>query len=49
MDALADGSRRTFIHPSGDSFAVIVTGFDYDRTADQYTRRDYRTTLKETR
>lgn len=49
MDALADGTRRTFIHPSGDSFAVLITAFDYDRTADQYTRRDYRLTLKETR
>jgi len=49
MDALADGTTRTFIHPSGDSFAVLITAFDYDRAADKYTRRDYRLTLKETR
>jgi hypothetical protein len=49
MKALADGTRRTFIHPSGDSFAVLVTDFDPESRVDEYDRRIYRLTLKETR
>jgi hypothetical protein len=47
LDALRDGVRRTFYHPSGDSFGVLVTGFDPSRTADQYKRRTYRLALAE--
>jgi len=49
MEALKDGTSRTFIHPSGDSFAVLITQFLPDQTADRYNRRFYRMTLKETR
>jgi hypothetical protein len=47
LDALRDGVCRTFYHPSGDSFGVLVTGFDPSRTADQYNRRTYRLALAE--
>jgi hypothetical protein len=49
MEALADGTVRTFIHPSGDSFAVLVTDFTPESRVDEYNRRTYRLTLKETR
>jgi len=49
MEALADGTVRTFLHPSGDSFAVLVTDFDPESRVDEYDRRIYRLTLKETR
>lgn len=49
MEALADGTRRTFIHPSGDSFAVLVTDFQPESKVDEYGRRSYSLTLKETR
>jgi hypothetical protein len=47
LDALRDGVRRIFYHPSGDSFGVLVTGFDPGRTVDQYNRRAYRLSLVE--
>ena len=49
MTALEDGTARTFIHRSGDSFAVLVTDFDPESRVDEYNRRIYRLTLKETR
>lgn len=39
MKSLQDGTRRTFIHPSGGSFAALVTGFNPSRTVDEYNRR----------
>lgn len=48
MEALMDGTARTFLHPSGDSFAVLVTDFDPASSVDEYNRRIYRLTLKET-
>jgi hypothetical protein len=47
LDALRDGVHRTFYHPSGDSFGVLVTGFEPSPTADEYNRRSYRLTLVE--
>ncbi len=47
LDALRDGVRRTFYHPSGDSFGVFVTGFEPSRTVDEYNRRTYRLSLAE--
>jgi hypothetical protein len=47
LDALRDGVRRTFYHPSGDSFGVLVTGFEPSRTVDQYNRRLYRLAVAE--
>ena len=47
LEALRDGVRRTFYHPSGDSFGVLVTGFEPSRTVDQYNRRTYRLALAE--
>jgi flavin-binding protein dodecin len=49
MEALMDGTARTFLHPSGDSFAVLVADFDPESSVDEYDRRIYRLTLKETR
>jgi len=48
MEALMDGTVRTFLHPSGDSFAVLVADFNPDARADERNRRIYRLTLKET-
>ena len=47
IEALVDGRLHTFIHPSGDSFAVLVTRFEPDRQADEYGERAYRLTLLE--
>jgi hypothetical protein len=47
LEALVDGVTRVFYPPSGDSFAVLVTGFNPDRTADKRNRRDYYLTLQE--
>jgi len=47
LDALRDGLRRTFYHPSGDSFGVLVTGFAPNETVDEYDRRTYRLSLAE--
>jgi hypothetical protein len=47
LDALRDGVRRTFYHPNGDSFGVLVTDFQPSRTADQYDGRTYRLALAE--
>jgi hypothetical protein len=49
MEALVDGTVRTFYHPDGDSFAVIVTGFNESKDATSYDQRGYRITLMETR
>jgi hypothetical protein len=49
LKAFEDGTTRVFLHPSGDSFAVIVTAFNVDRNADQYNRRRWHMTLKEAR
>jgi hypothetical protein len=49
LEALVDGTARTFYHPSGDSFAVLVTGFNPDQSADEYDRRAYRLSLVELR
>jgi len=49
MEALADGTVRTFIHPSGDSFAVLISDFDPARSVDKHDRRLYRLQLQETR
>jgi hypothetical protein len=49
MEVLMDGTARTFLHSSGDSFAVLVTDFDPESRVDEYDRRIYRLTLKETR
>jgi hypothetical protein len=48
-DTGVEGNRRTFLHPSGDSFAVLVTDFEPESSVDEYDRRIYRLTLKETR
>jgi hypothetical protein len=48
MDAMVDGVRRTFYHPSGESYAILVAGLNYDRNASEYARRAYTLTLKET-
>jgi len=47
LEALLDGVRRTFYHPNGDSFGVLVTGFQPSRTVDQYNRRLYRLAVAE--
>jgi len=47
LEAPRDGVRRTFYHPSGDSFGVLVTGFEPSRTVDQYNRRLYRLAVAE--
>jgi hypothetical protein len=47
LDALRDGVRRTFYHPSGDSFGVLITGFEPSRTVNEYNRRSYRLGLVE--
>lgn len=47
LDALRDGVRRTFYHPNGDSFGVLVTGFEPSERVDEYDRRSYRLTLAE--
>jgi hypothetical protein len=47
LEALCDGVRRTFYHPNGDSFGVLVTGFQPSRTVDQHNRRTYRLALAE--
>jgi hypothetical protein len=47
LKALCDGVRRTFYHPNGDSFGVLVTGFQPSRTVDQHNRRTYRLALAE--
>lgn len=49
LEALLDGTARTFYHPSGDSFAVLVTGFNPDQSVDEYDRRAYRLSLVELR
>jgi hypothetical protein len=49
LEALVDGTARTFYHPSGDSFAVLATGFNPDQSADEYDRRAYRLSLVELR
>jgi hypothetical protein len=49
LEALVDGTARTFYHPSGDSFAVLVTGFNPDQSVDEYDRRAYRLSLVELR
>ena len=49
LEALADGTVRIFLHPSGDSFAVLVSGFEPSRSVDEYDRRLYRLQLQETR
>jgi len=49
LETLVDGVPRSFIHPSGDSFAVLVTRFNPDRRADAYGRATYRLTLVELR
>jgi hypothetical protein len=47
FDALRDGLRHAFYHPSGDSFGVLVTGFEPSQTVDEYDRRSYRLSLAE--
>ena len=47
FDALRDGLRHTFYHPSGDSFGVLVTEFEPSRSVDEYNRRAYRLSLVE--
>jgi hypothetical protein len=49
LEALVDGTAKTFYHPSGDSFAVLVTGFNPDQSVDEYDRRAYRLSLVELR
>jgi hypothetical protein len=49
METLFDGSKRLFVHPSGDSFMVILTDFDPGSPTDAYHHRIWRMTLKETR
>ncbi len=49
MQALVDGVSRVFLHPSGDSFAVLVTHFAPSRRVDEYSRRRYKITLAELR
>jgi len=49
LEALVDGTAKTFYHPSGDSFAVLVTGFNPDQSVDEYDRRAYRLLLVELR
>jgi hypothetical protein len=48
MEALADGTTRTFYHPSGDSFAVLVSAYNQADQADEYGHRRYDITLMET-
>jgi hypothetical protein len=47
LDALRDGVRHTFYHPSGDSFGILVTGFEPSATVDEYNCRTYRLSLAE--
>jgi hypothetical protein len=49
LEVMKDGTIRLFLHPSGDSFAVLVSDFSADNVADDYGRLTYRITLKETR
>ena len=47
LDALRDGLHHTFYPQSGDSFGVLVTGFEPDTKVDEYKRRTYRLSLAE--
>lgn len=47
LEALMDGVTRTFYHPSGDSFAVLVTAFNPNLRVDEYDHRIYSLTLAE--
>jgi hypothetical protein len=47
VDALRDGLHHTFYPPTGDSFSVLVTGFEPNASADEYNRRTYRLSLAE--
>jgi hypothetical protein len=47
LEALQGSTRRTFLHPSGESFAVLVSRVYVERSADKYSRRRYRMTLLE--
>jgi hypothetical protein len=47
LDALRDGEHHTFYPQSGDSFGVLVTGFEPSATVDEYDRRTYRLSLAE--
>lgn len=49
LEAMKDGTVRVFLHPSGDSFAVLVSDVQVDNRVDDYGRRNYMVTLKETR
>lgn len=49
LGALKDGTIKVFLHPSGDSFAVLVSDVQVDNMVDDYGRRGYTLTLKETR
>lgn len=49
LESMKDGTIRLFLHPSGDSFAILVSDLSVDNTADSYGRRSYKLTLKETR
>jgi hypothetical protein len=47
LEALMNGVPRTFYHPSGDSFAVLVTAFNPSLRVDEFDRRIYSLTLAE--
>jgi hypothetical protein len=47
LEALMNGATRTFYHPSGDSFAVLVTAFNPNLRVDEFDRRIYSLTLAE--
>ena len=47
VDALRDGLHHTFYPQTGDSFSVLVTGFEPNASADEYDRRTYRLSLAE--
>jgi hypothetical protein len=49
LEALADGVRRMFLHPSGDSFAVRVKTVAPKTPVEKVGRRIYRLLLNEVR
>lgn len=49
MSALKDGAAKTFLHPSGNSFAVLVSASNVDDSVDAYGRRVWTMSLVELR
>jgi hypothetical protein len=47
MEALKDGTTRTFYHPSGDSFSVLISNFQASKNVDRQNRRTYQLKIVE--